>query len=616
MPDARLWGINHLSFYPPAVRVIALVLIGMCFLPGVARAAYDRLLRLAHGLGHGGQKVETGITFVTIFSVVLFLGLRASTNLLGDGQLITTNFQLTARGEERVVTGSMGAVLRGERIAPGTTMLYYAVEQLFTQVLKRAPVFGIRTLVSLLGAVFLLVFLGLMRRAQLPDEVRLWLTVLTLFSGFMQLYFGYVENYAPSILLLFLYVGYAMTVLRGRGKLWVPAVMLAVTIFMHVQAILFLPSLVFLVLHRFWGRNAWYKNGTVAAALVALTVLGALSAALFTRLGNYILPLTETETGYGILTPAHLLDVANELLLLMPVLPVVLVMAWNARAARVRSGPDPVQAGAKGSGKNAALFSLGTDGLFFGVILAACMVYLLSFKSGIGTARDWDLFSLTAVGLIPLSAVVFERFSRVYADRSQPAVVVVPVLITTIVMGTAWFGVNASSARSVQRAEKILAYDRTHEAYARENLAIYYHSAGRVDRAVENMKAATAVSNDPRQFVLLAMYLEESGNVGAALQPLRNALKIHPDFEIARRNLISFLEKEGKIEELNAVSFEGTKLHPGESIYWFYLGDTSIKLGKTEEGLAALKRCAPAALTPSRRARLQELLDKYGKSGQ
>jgi hypothetical protein len=129
------------------------------------------------------------------------------------------------------------------------------------------------------------------------------------------------------------------------------------------------------------------------------------------------------------------------------------------------------------------------------------------------------------------------------------------------------------------------------------------------------MESATMISKDPRQYVLLSMYHAENKDVDRAMRPLRAALKVNPRFESARRHLVSFLESEGEFEELNAVAREGTTYHPDVSLFWYHLGDTSIRLGNIEDGLAALRKCDPAKLTSYRRARLQELLDEHAGNG-
>jgi cytochrome c-type biogenesis protein CcmH/NrfG len=622
LPDARLWGINHLAYYSPAVRIIALVLVAVSFMPAVARRLYGAALGWSRTIKDGGPSVDVAIKFIAVFSIVLFLGLKSSTNLLGDGQLVATNFRLAWEGDEGVVTRSAGAILSSDHIAPGATVLYYGAEKFVTGVLKRAPVFGIRFFNCMLGAAFLLIFLGLLRRSQLPNEIRLCLLVLTLFSSAVQLFFGYVENYTPLVFFLFLYVVSCLPVLHGRGRAWIPVVFFVLAVFVHVQAVLFLPSLIFLVISRLGQGRDQSIQRYAAPALVVLTFLGAIAVGLFTGAEKHYLPLTAVGETYGIISGAHLLDVLNELLLLMPILPVVLVMLWTGRSQVNKGMPKPEKQPAR-MGKKlktktphtpATWFSLDSERRFFGLVVAACSIYLVLFKSDIGMGRDWDLFTMMCVGLVPLAVTAFRRFLKQAGDQKKAAFVVVPALMITMVMTSAWVGVNASSSRSVERFESMLVYDRTHAAYAHENLSIFYYSEENFEQAIKNMEAATEISKDPRQYVLLALYHKENAGAKAALQALRAALKIRPEYGPARLHLAAFLYDEGVVEELSQVARDGTTYFPGESLYWFYLGETLIQMGNTEEGLTALSKCKTLGPPPGLMTRINELISRSSNS--
>lgn len=606
LPDARLWGINHLAFYSPAVRISALGLIGISFIPFIARHIYSALLGLSRTIKHGGQGVESALTFIAIFSVALFIILRSSTDLLGDGQLVATNFQLARDGDEQVVTRSVQSILTENHIAPGTTVLYYGAEKFVGGVLKRAPVFGIRLFNCVLGAAFLYIFFGLLRKSSFSREIRLWLLILTLFASSMQLFFGYVENYTPLVFLLFLYVVSSMPILHGRGRLWIPIVLFVLSVFMHIQAVLFAPSLVLLILHRLGGRLWTATEKYAAPVLILLMIVGTALIGVFTGASKHFLPLVGNEETYGVFSMTHLWDVLNEIMLLMPILPVLLVMVWVSRKRPQKNS----------SGHEVKWFSLASEWRFVYLILACCLIYLILFKSDIGMGRDWDLFTMSSVGLIPLAALVLNRFLRSIKDQAGAAVVVVPAVLITIVLGSAWIGINASSSRSVDRFESMLTYDRTHAPYAYENLAIFHYTNGDLPKAIDSMKLAADVSKNPRQYVMLALYRYENGELEDALQLLRDVLKVRPGYKNARLHLATVLEKEKMLEELNDVADAGTKQHPREAEFWFHLGESSLLLGNTDEGLAALQRCKALRPSPERLARINELIGRFSSNRQ
>ncbi len=82
---------------------------------------------------------------------------------------------------------------------------------------------------------------------------------------------------------------------------------------------------------------------------------------------------------------------------------------------------------------------------------------------------------------------------------------------------------------------------------------------------------------------------------------MRNAVKKDPEYSKARFYFVSMLERRQLCDELLEVAREGTLYNPEEAIYWFYLGEVSIRKGNIEDGLAAHRRCL--MLNPPAKAR-------------
>jgi cytochrome c-type biogenesis protein CcmH/NrfG len=304
-------------------------------------------------------------------------------------------------------------------------------------------------------------------------------------------------------------------------------------------------------------------------------------------------------------SPTHFLDMFNELLMLMPVFPLFAVMAWLNR--------KQATAGEKtGRGEATGWFATTAEWHFSILILVPCFLYLFLFKPEIGMARDWDLFTIVLLGLVPVALMILNRFFRETKMQAPAASFTVPAVATCVALSVLWIGINASPTRSAQRFERILVYDKTHAAYAYENLAIFYHDRGMLDKATEIMEATCELSNNPRQWVRLGMYYEEQGNREKAVELMRRTVEEHPGSNRARMYLIALLEADPNVEEMWALARDGIKHHPNEAIYWFYYGQESIQKGMTEEGVAALQKCL--TLNPPERARQHciELIQKHG----
>jgi hypothetical protein len=591
LPGARLWGVNHLAYYPVWARLFALAVVGVVFVPAVARRVHAAFLAVVRFVGEGGSGAETILAVCAVGSVALFAGFPSATNLLGDGQLIANNFRLAAEGDADVVARSPASILAGEPVARGATLLYYASARLSTDVLHRAPVDGIRYINCLIGAAFVWLFLGFLRQRELSSDARLWLVVVTLFSSPIELFFGYVENYTPLVFLLALYAASGLSVARGKSRVWVPATLLAVSVFVHVQAILFLPSLALLALLRAGPqRTRVVHHG--ASVITLLVLAGTIAASFVPRFAAYLLPLAGRG---GVFAPAHVVDVVNEALLLSPLLPSLLVMA-----ALTRSVP-PGNARAPWLGR-------GEEAAFVAYMLGPCVVYLLFFRSGIGMARDWDLFTMAIVGIVPATLIVVQRFAASVGRHERWPAVAVPMMALVVVLGVSWVGVNASGERSVERFERILEGDKTHAGYAYENLATYYRLRGDLPRAIERMLEAATTTGNPRHYVFLATLYEQDGEPENALLWCNRALESHPDYYDARLLAASILDVQGRFSELSVLAREGTSQHPGDAAFWFYLGEASIRLGRSGEGVDALRRARACRPGPDLTRRIDALL--------
>jgi tetratricopeptide (TPR) repeat protein len=295
-------------------------------------------------------------------------------------------------------------------------------------------------------------------------------------------------------------------------------------------------------------------------------------------------------------------------MMLMPILPLFLVMAWVNRLLARRPDGDR---GKTGGGEATGWFARTAEWHFVLLILVPCFLYLFLFKSEIGMARDWDLFTMSILGLVPLALLIVNRFFRATRLQLSAASFTVPAIAIYAVLTLAWVGINASPTRSAVRFEHILEYDRTHAAYAYETLAIFYHDRGDIEKATELMEITCEISNNPRQLVRLGMYYQKLEGSEKAIELMRQTIADHPNSHRARFYLITLLEAGGNWDEIAELARAGTALHPNEAIYWFYHGEVSISKGRIQEGLAALQNCLTLNPPEKARQRCIEQIQKY-----
>ena len=592
LPAVRLWGLNHLAFLPVPFRIALLAVIALSFLPPVAQALYQgasaALERAATTRGRSGALVA--LVVIALASTIVFYKFHSATNLLGDGQLITQSFEAAEEGHDQVIMRSARAIVTEEGIAPGATLLYYgAIKTL--KPFKRTPVDSMRLFNCLLGGLFVFFTLLASSNRALPSDARVWLIVLALFSSSIMLFFGYIENYTAPMFFLLLYVIAAFRALHRMGSPWLAALPLLCAIYCHIQCVLFVPSFVYLMLWtKVRGRRELLLRRWMPV-FSAATLIFVVGVTLYEPIRRFYAPLGFSNAEYALFSPDHLLDVVNELLILLPILPTVAAMAWVGRRADRADGRDPVRDG-RALKDPTAWFSHPAEWQLVGTILVPCMLYLVLFHPEIGMARDWDLFSMMTTAIVPLVLLVLGRYTRTTgAAAAATARFATPALVIVMALGVSWVAVNASTDRTVERFETILTYDQTHASYAWENLAILQQESGQIKQAIRSMERAVEVSHNPRQIVRLAVYIEEDGRIDEAIAMLEEVLVKRPEFSKARFRLVMFLEKKGQWDKMLPVARDGVKYSPEDAIYHFMYGECLLRAGQTEDAMQIFRVC-------------------------
>jgi tetratricopeptide (TPR) repeat protein len=586
LPDRRLWGINHLAYCPAPVRAGALIVMAIGFAPAVSRALYALFVSV-HGFLRDHRRTATALVVVAaVGSIFVFRALQSSTLLLGDGEVIANNFTVSYRGDSTAVLATLGLINKNEPISPGTTTLHYVSSVLQTRLFGAAPTEALRFFSCFLGGIFVFLVLTVVFRSSLAAPLAVWVMVLGLSSGAMLLFFGYVENYAPLFLLGSVYVVLGFRVIHGKARLWAPIAAFLLAVYAHVSGVLLGASLVFLIVTRSVGGPRMLR--VLTPVLVVLTTASVYLAAHYTRLGEYFLPLLPSQSGYSVLSPNHWIDIANELLLLVPALPLLFalgIVLWRGRRSIEIERP-PNELGDAPTDHATPWLTRRDEWHFAILLLIPVMIYLLFFNPAIGLARDWDLFTVTLFGLVPMLLLAI---NRTYAEGwVTPHRIVVPALIMGVVMTAAWIGVNAVPEKSTERFEHILAYQESRRDYAYEVLAKTYHDQGRLADAIRIQETASAISGNPRHYLTLAGYYRDYGDIDASVQVLQRIIERRPEYRPARRELIVAFFNHRRFEAVVATARAGMAYHPEDPFYYYYVGRGLIRLGRFDDGRAAL----------------------------
>jgi tetratricopeptide (TPR) repeat protein len=402
MPDARLWGFNHLLFGPPALIYIYIASGILSFL----LLFFGSNEKLAGAFGSiAGILLDRHFAWKWLLFAAaapfIFWWARMPVNLLGDGYTLiyslASDKPIIFKWSE---VGAIKVVFYVSRLLPysGTTLGKYSY-----------------ALVSVISGGVTIGFLGgLAYELGRDNATRLFALCLLLFSGWILLFFGYVEHYPVLWMFTIGYLFFAIRYLQGRGNLVPSTLLLLASLALHLQTLFFLFSYVGLIFARGPGakfyqkyKAAFWKGAIILAIIGGVTFLWRYNQSSAFQL--FFVPLFSRPAApnYSLFSPDHMLDMLNELILLMPLAPVLLVIAWRRIRILAFDNLDWFL----------VLFSFGGIGLLF----------VIDPKLGMG--RDWDLFALSGLGpalfLIKQSIASSKVVKRLFPGLCLLALVIV-----------------------------------------------------------------------------------------------------------------------------------------------------------------------------------------------
>lgn len=337
-----------------------------------------------------------------------------------------------------------------------------------------------------------------------------WLvTALLLGLGFNQIFFGYVESYAPFMLAILAFAWLGARSLEDEGRALFLVLLFGLIGALHAKGIFLLPALVYLLAAQ-WPevrRKLWWHVPLSAILPLAVVLAGKwLSPDIHweSSLGeipkNPLLPLWDGMWGYGILSPGHWLDVLNEYLLIIPGI-IFLFSALPIEQTRIK--PDRAT-------------------IFLSILAICGLAFILVTDPKLGAARDWDLFAWVGIP----AAVLGLHFLR---QHSRPHQLLLIGGILSLWLTIPWIYLNSRADISLDRYCRILEQDCRSASYGYEALAIYYRQENMNDRAEwAYRQAAEKAPDNPRMLYNYASILARNGKPSPAAEFYGRALVLDP----------------------------------------------------------------------------------------
>ena len=427
MPQARLWGFNHLLFLPRVYFYIYLiggaVALTIAFPPvrDIGLTGFQAAATLFFEKRNRARWI-----LVSVMALIVFWWGRLPVYLLGDGYSIIEN-----------IGNDLPVIFKWSEI--GAIYLAFFVAKLLpvsgSQLGEYA--YGIIAVVS--GAATVYLFFALAWELGKDAVARLFIFCLSLFAGWLVLFLGYAENYPVLWPFITGYIYFAVRYINKKASLIWPTAMVLLGLALHLQVLFFLISYPVLIVARGRMAHLFHHRKKIILSMVVLIVMAA--AVIFyqmyrqsAELQMYLMPLWEGRPAtpyYALFSTAHFLDMVNLLLLVVPLLPVLVVLGWKGWRSLFDDKADVF------------LLALTLGGIVF--------LFILDPKLGMG--RDWDLFALT--GLAPM--ILFARNS---ADKRPSWSRIFPALaLMSLVMTLPFVATNLTRQAAIDNYKYLLNLD-------------------------------------------------------------------------------------------------------------------------------------------------------------
>jgi tetratricopeptide (TPR) repeat protein len=546
-----MWGIHYLHFYPGWAQGLFLGLGGLILLPVVQ----DRLLAFVNwGLDQTAKIRHLRPIFLVLIFLVFFVYFRSVVFLLGDGALYLCELDATdLNGFDRVDRSPLvfWLTVHIEGLGLGPVQTY----QLYSWVS---------------GGLYIGVAFYAARIIGTCRVSRVVILGLLLTTGYMQLFFGYVETYALVMPVGLVYLLLGLAYAQDRLGWWWPASFLGLLIPLHLVHVFWVPSLIVLI----WRhspkrlRDTFLTLGLTGGLACALLLLsGLLPWALLRQRGDvpWLGLHASLNQAYSTFSMGHILDVWNQYVLVVP----VVFMGFVLRLFQV---------------KNLSSQFLATAAL--GVV-----VFSGAANPMIGAFRDWDVMGISGLPVVVWMCWHWAERDWAVCQQKRVGMLVCGLAGLQVLM---WVGVNAHTSRAEARFE--MALNKTvlspyARSYGWETLGGHYRAQGRPTEALAAYEAAILADPEhPRHRNSAGNLLRQMGRPEEALLHLERAVDIMPGFAEAYSNLGNTLSALDRYDDALKAYGRALALNPDLAETYTNMGIVFHNLAQFEQAVAHHKK--------------------------
>jgi len=454
----RLWGVNHLSYYPLWLRALVIFLGFLAFIP-LVNQRLQRLLKKSV-IPVSSFLIEKrkylGYFLIILLPILFFYVFRTRTDFLGDGASLISHIN--------------SGTLSIKWTHPLANWIYLSAYNLLNQFSDFDGAVFFALISYLCGVVFVFFAFRLGNLLGKTASTKLFVFLSLTFMGGIELFLGYAEFYPLLYCGILIYLFYSIKCLNGETKFFLPLLIFFIFLPIHFFSLYLFPSAIFLFLSAGGEGKSKPLLKTKRIWIVSLVLVLVLPCLIiyFWKYGwyssIYFVPLFKgrySAPDHTLFSLPHLLDFLNQQLLVSPIGFFLFLTFLILRPKGLDSKDRIFQ----------LLFLVSITQLFFNFVL----------DPGLGAARDWDLFAGVGLGYTILSLYVFSKMP----PNSKISYLKLALTIIVFISTLSWMGINANADLSVTRFRNLLDLDPKKSWSGHYILAAYFKGLGKpeeVDR--------------------------------------------------------------------------------------------------------------------------------------
>ena len=423
------WGFHFLGFLPTYIFILYLVLASIIFFLFYT-GKLERIFLLGSAVMENKPKTVLG-SAIFIFIIFAFI-VRIKASVLGDSFNMIFNFRDYAAGAPYLAPWH-------EPLSMYT--LYYAITLIGS--LNYPQIFVSFFIVEIvLGTLFIVITFYLVKSIFISPLHRFMTFIFLMVLPYMEFYFGYIEVYSVSTLLLALFTLISIMVIQQKLPFYyVPIVWLLLTFSHYINGLL-APAVLYLAYLEYkQKRIKEVALGLLSAIVIILAALIATNFVIerlinispvshFLSLTGNISDINAYSQAYTIFSIYHFIEIVNYLILMSPfALLIIIIYASLYKQESFVNSPL---------------------NLWFTISLVPVFLYYLVSKLEQGNASDWDAFAGQFFLLTLFAAVIFFQREHELTNKIFSLIVCVSLL-----QSLPWFFVNAPKEPSIRRFQSL-----------------------------------------------------------------------------------------------------------------------------------------------------------------